>query len=176
MSHTLWTIGHSTHKITTFVTLLKEHNIEILVDIRSLPGSNKYPQFNKENLQLSLEKEGIQYDYQKALGGLRKKKKNAHNTIWRNASFRAYADYMETPEFEEAIQQLMALAQRRRVCICCAEAVWWRCHRSMIADILKSKGWTVWHIMGKGKLKEHPYTQPAKIVKGKLYYGKKEEE
>src|SRR5699024_3301200 len=99
--------------------------------------------------------------------------KNSHNTIWRNASFRNYADYMETHEFEKAIKELMVIAQQKKVCICCAEAVWWRCHRSMIADYLKNAGWEVLHIMALGKVKEHPYTQPAKIVHGKLVYGEK---
>jgi uncharacterized protein (DUF488 family) len=175
MSKKLWTIGHSTRSIENFISLLKENEIDELVDVRSLPGSKKFPQFNQENLSESLKEAGIAYDYEKGLGGLRKKNPDSHNTVWRNASFRAYADYMETPEFEEAAEKLVQMAQQKRICICCAEAVWWRCHRSMIADYLKSKEWEVYHIMGPGKTTEHPYTQPAKVINGELVYGSGEE-
>ncbi len=173
-THTLWTIGHSTRNIEDFISLLKEHHIEIVADIRSLPGSNKYPQFNQETLSISIEKAGMEYQYWKGLGGLRKKHKDSKNTVWRNASFRNYADYMDTDTFKENADKLMEVARQKRTCICCAEAVWWRCHRSMVADYFKSKGWTVLHIMAPGKTEEHPYTQPAKIISGRLIYGRKD--
>lgn len=169
----LWTIGHSTRSLEEFVGLLKAYKIEVLADIRSLPGSNKFPQFNKENLETELPKNGIAYCYLKELGGLRKKKKDSHNTVWRNLSFRNYADYMETETFLRGIKELEETAADKRTCICCAEAVWWRCHRSMVSDYLKSIGWTVYHILSDKKIEKHPYTQPAKIVNGKLVYGEK---
>jgi len=167
----LWTIGHSTRDMKDFIALLKKHKIAILADVRSLPGSNKYPQYNQENMVKDLENSGIAYRYMKDLGGLRKKNKHSHNTVWRNASFRNYADYMETPEFEKAIKELVKIAVENRTCICCAEAVWWRCHRSMIADYMKSKGWTVHHILSSKKTEEHPYTGPAQIIDSELVYG-----
>ncbi len=169
--NTLWTIGHSTRDIADFIELLTENKIEVLADVRSLPGSGKYPQFNRENLSLSIEEAGMEYQYWKELGGLRKKQKDSKNTVWRNASFRNYADYMDTDEFQKHVTLLLEAARRKRTCICCAEAVWWRCHRSMIADYFKSKGWKVLHIMAPGKTEEHPYTKPAKVISGKLVYG-----
>lgn len=170
-TNTLWTIGHSTRSISDFLALLEENKIEMLADVRSLPGSRKYPQFNQENLSASLEKAGIAYQHMKGLGGLRKTVRDSKNTVWRNASFRAYADYMETEAFKKSAERLMEAAKQKRVCICCSEAVWWRCHRSMIADYFKSKGWHVLHILSSGKTEEHPYTQPARIISGKLVYG-----
>lgn len=146
-----------------------------LVDVRSLPGSNKFPQFNKEQLKITLEDHKIDYFYLKDLGGRRKYKKQSHNTIWHNKSFRAYADYMETDEFDLGLQKLKDLAEQKPTVVMCAEAVWWRCHRSMIADALKAEGWDVEHIMGLNKTREHPFTKPAKIIEGKLVYGKEEQ-
>jgi uncharacterized protein (DUF488 family) len=170
MSKKLWTIGHSTHPIEEFISILHAYHIEMLVDIRSLPGSNKFPQFNKENLEISLPKEGISYQHLAILGGRRKVSKTSKNTAWRNASFRGYADYMETDAFKEGIEELKKLAEHKKVAIMCSEVLWWRCHRSMIADELKSEGWTVIHILSLSKSEEHPYTAPAKIVDGKLSY------
>lgn len=168
--NTLWTIGHSTHSIEAFMELLACNNIEAIVDVRSLPGSNKFPQFNKENLEISLAKAGIEYMHLLLLGGRRKKNKNSQNTSWRNASFQAYADYMETEDFTKGMNILKELAIKKRVAIMCAEVLWWRCHRSMIADQLKSEEWTIMHIMSRTKNDEHRYTQPAKIIDGKLSY------
>lgn len=168
--NTLWTIGHSTHSLEAFIELLTSNSIEVIVDVRSLPGSNKFPQFNKENLEISLPKVGIEYIHLLLLGGRRKINKNSQNTSWRNASFQAYADYMETEDFTSGITILKELANKKRVAIMCAEVLWWRCHRSMIADQLKSEGWTVRHIMSTTKNEEHRYTQPAKIIDGKLNY------
>lgn len=172
----IWTIGHSTHPIEEFLAYLKSFSIELLVDVRSLPGSNKFPHFNRERLEKSLEDSGIQYSYIEKLGGRRKFNANSTNTIWRNKSFRSYADYMETEGFQEGLAELKKLAATQRAAIMCAEAVWWRCHRSMISDALKAEGWKVEHIMGKDKEQEHPYTAPAHIVDGKLVYGKADDE
>ena len=154
---------------------LEAESITQLVDVRSLPGSNKFPQFNQERLKISLENYGIEYFYLKELGGRRKYNKQSHNTIWYNKSFRAYADYMETNEFDAGLQKLKNLATEKPTVVMCAEAVWWRCHRSMIADALKVEGWKVEHIMGLDKTTDHPFTKPAKIVGGKLIYGEEEQ-
>ena len=167
---TIWTIGHSTHELEKFVKLLKAHNIEIVADIRSLPGSHKYPQFNKENLELTLPANGIKYIHSKELGGRRKALKNSPNKAWQHESFRGYADYMETGEFRLAILGLEQMAENNRVAYMCSESLWWRCHRSMVSDYLKAKGWEVLHIMSNGKSTPHSYTKPAQIINGELTY------
>lgn len=166
----LWTIGHSTHSFDEFMTMLQSFNIEFLVDIRSFPGSRKFPQFNKDNLETSIPENNIDYTHLLKLGGRRKVNPDSENTVWRNASFRGYADYMETAEFKEGLETLKEMAAQKRTAIMCSEAVWWRCHRSMVSDALKAQGWEVIHIMGVEKEQEHPYTQPAKIVDGALSY------
>ncbi|WP_343669287.1 DUF488 domain-containing protein [Chitinophaga sp.] len=168
--HTIYTIGHSTHSIEDFLLMLESFGIKTVVDIRSLPGSRKFPQFDQDNLQKSLEEKGIQYLYFPDLGGRRKVKKDSRNNRWRNESFRGYADYMETENFKNAIEKLEQIALQKPTAYMCAEAVWWRCHRSMVSDYLKAKGWTVYHIMAKGKAEEHPYTSAAKIVDGNVCY------
>ena len=170
--HKIWTIGHSTHPLEEFVNMLKSFEIEVLVDIRRFPGSNRYPHFNKENLEKSMKENGFEYIHIEDLGGRRKVQPDSKNNAWRLASFQGYADYMETEEFKSAITQLKSIAASKDTAIMCAEAVWWSCHRSLVADYLKHDGWTVMHIMGEGKNKEHPYTQPARIEKGKLLYSK----
>lgn len=167
---TIWTIGHSTRSFSEFLELLQQNSIKLLVDVRSLPGSRKFPQFNKGNLQIELPANGIQYEHMLALGGRRKVHKDSKNTAWRNASFRGYADYMETEEFREALGQLEKSTKDQSTCIMCSEAVWWRCHRSMISDALKLDGWKVLHILSLTKVEEHPYTSPANIKNGKLLY------
>lgn len=168
--HTIYTIGHSTHTLAEFLAMLQSLDIKVLADIRGLPGSRKYPQFNKENLEISLPENGIVYTHLADLGGRRKVKKDSKNTRWNNDSFRGYADYMETAAFEKAVAELEKIAAEKPTAIMCAEAVWWRCHRSMVSDYLKVKGWTVLHIMAVGKVQEHKYTQPAEIIDGKLSY------
>lgn len=168
--HTIYTIGHSTHSFDIFLNMLKSFNIQILADIRSLPGSEKFPQFNKENLEVSLPENGIIYQHLIDLGGRRHTRKDSKNTKWHNAAFRGYADYMETEKFESAIINLEEIATKNTTAIMCAEAVWWRCHRSMVSDYLKCKGWKVYHIMAVGKVEEHQYTQPAEIINGRLSY------
>jgi uncharacterized protein (DUF488 family) len=166
----LWTIGHSTRSSDEFIQLLQGNAIELLVDVRRFPGSRKHPQFNSEALAESLAAAGIGYRLMKDLGGRRTGRPDSQNTAWRNASFRAYADYMESPEFESAIAELMKDAAARRTAIMCSEAVWWSCHRSLIADYLKVRGVEVWHILSPTKVDLHPYTSAATVVDGHLSY------
>jgi uncharacterized protein (DUF488 family) len=169
--NSIWTIGHSTHPFEEFVAMLHSFKIEMVADIRNFPGSRKFPYFNKEALEISLPENKIGYVHLKALGGRRKAKPDSKNTAWRHPAFRGYADYMETDEFKNGIHVLEKVAMQQRTAYMCSEAVWWRCHRSMVSDYLKAKGWNVMHIMAIGKADEHPYTSPAKIVNGKLRYG-----
>jgi uncharacterized protein (DUF488 family) len=167
----IWTIGHSTRTIDEFIALLNANHIRLLVDVRTLPGSKRCPQFNKETLAHSLGKAGILYEHFPELGGRRKPRDDSRNTAWRNASFRGYADYMETEEFRNGVERLRDLAgQAGSTAIMCAEAVWWRCHRSLISDYLKARGVEVIHIMAERKTEPHPYTSAARIVNGKLSY------
>jgi uncharacterized protein (DUF488 family) len=167
----IWTIGHSTRTIDEFISLLQANQIRLLVDVRSLPGSKRYPQFNKETLADSLGKTGIRYDHFPELGGRRKAKPESKNTAWRNASFRGYADYMETEELRKGVERLLDLAANAgQAAIMCAEAVWWRCHRSLISDYLKVRGIEVMHILDSNKTEPHPYTSAARIVNGRLSY------
>jgi uncharacterized protein (DUF488 family) len=166
-----WTVGHSTRTIDEFISLLKENEIKLLVDVRAWPGSKRYPQFNKDALAESLNAHGIRYEHFPELGGKRKSKADSRNTAWRNASFRGYADYMETEQFQKGIERLLDFApDAGPTAIMCAEAVWWRCHRSLIADYLKARGVEVLHILGANKVEPHPYTPAARIVNGKLSY------
>ncbi|QQR97026.1 MAG: DUF488 domain-containing protein [Sphingobacteriales bacterium] len=167
---TIYTIGHSIHSIEQFLAMLKSFGIMMLVDIRSLPGSRKFPQFDKENLQIILPENDIQYLHLLSLGGRQKVKKDSKNTRWRNDSFRGYADYMETDNFKNAIIELEQIAQQQATAYMCAEVLWWRCHRSMVSDYLKTKGWTVLHIMSVAKSEEHRYTAPARIVDSDVVY------
>ena len=168
--NTVWTIGHSTHTLEEFVPMLHSFNIEKVVDIRSFPCSRNFPQFNKEALEISLPENNINYIHLRKLGGRRKVNPESKNTSWRHAAFRGYADYMETDSFTEGIKELNEIIQQQRTAYMCSEAVWWRCHRSMVSDYLKANGWEVQHIMQIGKSSEHPYTQPAHIVNGELTY------
>lgn len=169
-THIIYTIGHSTHSLDEFLNMLRSFDIKILADIRSLPGSRRFPQFDMENIKISLEETGIQYIHLADLGGRRKMKKDSKNNRWNNDSFRGYADYMETKEFENAIVKLEHIALEQPTAYMCSEAVWWRCHRSMVSDYLKAKGWAVLHIMATGKVQEHKYTSPARIVDGNVFY------
>ena len=167
----IWTIGHSTRAIEEFISLLKENGVKLLVDVRAWPGSKRYPQFNKDALAESLNAHGIRYEHFPELGGKRKSKPDSRNTAWRNASFRGYADYMETEQFQNGIARLLEVAgEIGPAAIICAEAVWWRCHRSLIADHLKAHGFEVLHILGANKVEPHPYTSAARIVNGELTY------
>ncbi len=145
---TIYTVGHSSRGLGEFIGLLKAHGVETLADIRKLPGSNKYPHFNQDELAASLARAGVRYVYLKELGGRRPQNRDSKNTAWRNRSFRAYADHMETDEFRRGIDSLLGHAAAGRVALMCSEAVWWRCHRALVADYLKASGVNVRHIMG----------------------------
>jgi len=167
----IWTIGHSTRTIDEFISLLKENGVKLLADVRTWPSSKRYPQFNKDALAESLTAHGIRYEHFPELGGKRKSKPDSRNTAWRNASFRGYADYMETEQFQKGIECLLdAAAEAGPTAIMCAEAVWWRCHRSLIADYLKARRVEVLHVLGANKVEPHPYTSAARIVNGELSY------
>jgi uncharacterized protein (DUF488 family) len=167
----IWTIGHSTREIGIFISLLEGNGIKLVADVRSLPGSKRYPQFNKEALSQSLGERGIRYEHFSELGGRRKPRPDSHNMEWRNASFRGYADYMETEEFHKGVRRLLDLANEAgRTATMCAEAVWWRCHRALISDYLKAQGIEVMHIVDANKSEPHPYTSAARMVDGALSY------
>lgn len=167
---TIWTIGHSTHTLEELIQMLHAFKIKTLVDIRSYPGSRRYPQFNKEALEISIPENNIRYIHLKELGGRRKVNPDSKNTAWRHPAFRGYADYMGTEEFKNGIKKLEGFATKYPTAYMCSEAVWWRCHRSMVSDYLKVKGWHVMHIMGISKEEEHPFTAPARIIEGELSY------
>ncbi len=188
MPNQLWTIGHSTLPISEFVRLLHAHGIKVLVDIRTVPRSRHNPQFNTDALARSLAKAGISYQHSGELGGLRKPQKNSLNQGWKNASFRGYADHMQTAEFREALEKLMAAlrhaqgpelcredSQQLRTTIMCAEAVPWRCHRSLIADALLVNQWEVYHILSRADTKPHQLTSFARITDKQLWYPKLDE-
>jgi uncharacterized protein (DUF488 family) len=171
MAAQIWTIGHSTRQNDNFIAALETHGIKLLADVRALPGSRRYPQFNKEELAESLSERGIRYEHFPELGGRRKPKPASKNTAWRNASFRGYADYMETEEFRAGVERLVDLANRiGPTAIMCAEAVWWHCHRALISDYLKARGIEVTHILDEKKAQPHPFTSAARIVNGALSY------
>jgi len=169
-TNTIYTIGHSTHSLAEFVEMLLSFDIRALVDIRHFPGSRRYPHFNKENLTSDLPDAGISYFHLVGLGGRRKVEKDSKNTRWRNDAFRGYADYMGTTDFELAAASLETIARQQPTAYMCSEAVWWRCHRSMVSDYLKARGWRVFHIMAVGKVDEHPFTSPARIVGDRVVY------
>jgi uncharacterized protein (DUF488 family) len=167
----IWTIGHSTRSLEEFVGMLHSERIELLADVRRYPASKMHPHFNVGALGKSLIAADLRYEGYLELGGRRTARVGSTNTRWRNASFRGYADYMETPDFDAALERLIGDAARARMAIMCAEAPWWRCHRALIADALKVRGVEVLHIMGEGRPVAHPYTSAASVVDGKLDYG-----
>lgn len=167
---TIWTIGHSTRPIGEFTDLLLTHAINLLIDVRTVPRSRHNPQFNTEALTLSLKTSGLNYLHMPALGGLRKARKDSINDRWNNVSFRGYADYMQTDEFRRALEELMTNSRLQPAAIMCAEAVPWRCHRSLIADALSSRDWTVRHILSPVKADEHRLTPFAVIEGDRLVY------
>ena len=166
----IWTIGHSTLAIEEFIRRIEAFEIKLLADVRSFPGSRRYPQFNKDNLRSSLAAAEIDYAHLPELGGRRRAHPDSINMAWRNESFRGYADYMESEGFQGGIAKLLKLAAQKRTAIMCAEALWWRCHRSLISDYLKVQGNEVIHITGDGKSESHPFTSAARVVNGELSY------
>ncbi len=168
--NTLYTIGHSTRTFEQFLALLKAHEIQRVVDIRTIPKSRHNPQFGQDILSPALQEARIGYTYLGKLGGLRHTTKDSINTGWENLSFRGYADYMATDAFQEGLQELKTLAEQQRVAIMCAEAVPWRCHRSLVADALMVQGWKVLDIQSKKTAKLHELTPFLKVENGKITY------
>ncbi|MGH8161092.1 MAG: DUF488 family protein [Gammaproteobacteria bacterium] len=167
---TLYTIGHSNHSLEDFVALLKTYEIEKLVDVRTMPRSRHNPQFNADALPGSLDERGIGWEYHKGLGGLRHATKDSPNQGWRNASFRGYADYMQTDEFTREVEELATLAKKERIAIMCAEAVPWRCHRSLIGDAMLVRGFKVLDIMNEKTAREHKLTSFAHVEGTRITY------
>jgi len=165
----VYTIGHSTRDWADFVALLKRHGIERLVDVRTMPGSRRYPHFDREAMIPALAAEDIAYEHSPDLGGRRKARPGARKTGWRNASFAGYADHMTTPEFRRAIDRLIGTAATQPTTIMCSEAVHWRCHRALVADALVGREVDVQHIMDTG-LRPHSLTPFARIVDGEIHY------
>jgi len=170
MASVIWTVGHSTQPLEQFLALLAGHGIEAVADVRRYPGSRRWPHFARESLRDSLAARGLYYEWMPELGGRREPLPDSPNTLWRNAGFRGYADYMASEEFAAGLTRLASMAEGIRTAIMCAEAVWWRCHRGLIADALRWGGFDVCHIMGPGALITHPYTSAARIEGGLLTY------
>ena len=166
---TLFSIGHSTRSIDEFITLLSSHRVRQLADVRTIPKSRRHPQFNSDALDASLAAVGIEYRHFPGLGGLRKPRPDSRNTAWRNASFRGYADHMETVMFETALKDLIEWSVRPTVMMC-AEAVWWQCHRQLIADVLVARGWRVAHIVSTAAPTAHGLTAFARVQEQAVSY------
>jgi uncharacterized protein (DUF488 family) len=164
------TIGHSTRPFEELVALLRAHGVTRLVDIRTVPRSRANPQYDRATLPRALRARKIHYTHLASLGGLRRARPDSPNGAWRNASFRGYADYMQTPEFDAALDELIALAEQEPVAIMCAEAVPWRCHRSLVADALTARGIEVAHVMSATRANPHRMTSFARIRRGKVTY------
>ncbi|PJD97089.1 MAG: DNA repair protein [Parachlamydia sp.] len=173
VSHQIFSIGYSTHTIEFFIDLLKAHAIEMIIDIRTIPKSRHCPEYNQEELKAFLKSVKIGYRHLKDLGGLRHALKNSLNTGWINASFRGFADYMQTPSFQKGLEKLEKIAQKKRCVLMCAEGVPWRCHRSLIADALTLKKWQVFHIQSKKTAKLHALTPFLHVKDGKLIYSER---
>jgi uncharacterized protein (DUF488 family) len=170
MSLVIYTIGHSTRQLDEFIALLAAHAIRQLVDIRSIPRSRRHPHFSSDALSASLRDASIIYRHSPALGGMRKPRRDSRNTAWRVEGFRGYADYMETEAFHAALDELVAFARVAPTAIMCAEAVWWRCHRQLVADALVAQAITVRHIASATAAPEHTLTDFAQVAGGLVTY------
>lgn len=166
----IWTIGHSTQPLADFIGKLHRHAIDCVADVRRFPGSRRHPQFGSEALRAGLADAGIDYHPFVALGGRRRPRPDSPNTAWRNEAFRGYADHLADADYRAAFERLCALARGRRCALMCAESLWWRCHRSLIADDLALHGWTVSHILGNA-LEPHAFRVAARLVDGVPRYG-----
>jgi uncharacterized protein (DUF488 family) len=164
------TIGHSTHCLEEFIEILKAHGVTLVADVRTVPRSRHNPQFNRETLPDDLSAAGLKYVHLAGLGGLRHARADSVNTGWRHASFRGFADYMQTPEFGKNLQELLELCKNERLALMCAEAVPWRCHRSLIADALYVRGVAVEHIMSRKTSQAHRLTPFARVAGTQLTY------
>lgn len=162
----VFTIGHSTRPIEELLALLAEPGVELLMDVRRYPGSRRHPQFSRDALAEALSAAGIHYMHEPRLGGRRQPRPGSPHTAWRVEAFRAYADHMETPEFQDALENLMRLSRETTVAILCAEAVPWRCHRRLISDALVARGLDVRHILGPGRADRHEIDPNARVLEG----------
>ena len=169
LPQTVWTIGHSTRTLDEFLALLESCRIQAVADVRRFPGSRRCPWFAREALDAALSARGIRYEWIPDLGGRRKARPDSINAGWRNASFRGYADYLDSADFAHGLQALLELAHRRTA-LMFAEALWWRCHRAIIADVLSLRGIEVMHIIDATHCTVHPLTSPARVVQGRLTY------
>lgn len=167
---TLWTVGHSTRDWEDFVALLRDARIEVLVDVRRHAGSRRHPQFFGDTMARALPAAGIDYVAMPGLGGRRPPRPDSPNGAWRNASFRGYADNMDSPEWRAARDRLAGIARECRTAMMCAEAVWWRCHRRLIADDFTARGWQVVHLMAPGRSQPHALNPDARMVGDVLRY------
>lgn len=170
MPPTVWTVGHSTRDSDEFLALLSAYRIELVADVRRFPGSRRLPQFEASVLAERLAADGIAYWWFPSLGGRRRRNAASRNVGWRHPAFRAYADHVATDEFAAGLFELLMLAQGLRTAVMCAEILWWRCHRRLIADVLVSLGITVVHIRSQGVADLHRLTPPARLVRGRLSY------
>lgn len=168
--NTVWTVGHSTRSAEEFVALLQAYELQAVADVRRHPGSRRLPQFGQEALSQNLAQVGISYQWFSTLGGRRRARPDSINTGWRNDSFRAYADHLESDEFAAGLNELLHLCERSRTTLMCAEAVWWRCHRRLIADVLCTRGIEVIHIFDINHSAVHSIGPPAQVVEGQLTY------
>jgi uncharacterized protein (DUF488 family) len=166
----VFTIGHSTRTIADFIRLLKAHKVQRVIDVRTIPRSRHNPQFNRDQLSPALHRARMHYTHMPGLGGLRHARRDSLNTAWRNASFRGYADYMQTAEFDDNLRRCLALARRERVVLMCAEAVPWRCHRSLIADALIVRGIEAMEITSGVRARRHALTQWARVIGTRVTY------
>ena len=167
---TIWTVGHSVRSEEEFLALLRTYRIEGLADVRRFPGSRRHPHFSGDALSKSLSARQVDYLWIPSLGGRRKPLPDSRNVAWRNPSFRGYADYLGTPEFSQGIDELLRFAARRRTALMCSEALWWRCHRALISDVLLCAGIKVVHILDATHGSRHGYSSAARILEGRLDY------
>jgi uncharacterized protein (DUF488 family) len=170
VSTTVWTIGHSVRPIADFIEVLQAYDIELIADVRRFPGSRRMPQYSAEALEVALAAAGIAYQWLPSLGGRRRPDPDSANTGWRHAAFRAYADHIATEEFARGLFELLLLARGMRTCVMCAEILWWRCHRRILADVLTVLGCDVIHIREKRAAAEHRLGPPARLVRGCITY------
>jgi uncharacterized protein (DUF488 family) len=166
----VWTVGHSTRSLDELTALVRAHGVRLIADVRKIPRSRRHPQWDSRTLPAALGAAGLGYRHLPGLGGLRRERPDSPNRGWRNPSFRAYADYMLTADFERELDDLVALSRAQPVAIMCAEAVWWRCHRSLIADALVARGEPVLHIMTAEHAEPHRLREFARVENGRVSY------
>jgi len=170
MGLTIWTIGHSTRSLIALLELLTRYRVEAVADVRRFPSSRRHPHFTEPAFSAALASHGLAYRWLPALGGRRQPRPDSRNTAWRNVAFRGFADHMGTAEFSRGLTELLEFSSCSRSALMCAEAVWWRCHRALIADALCARGIEVVHILDANHTVLHPYTSPARLVEGQLSY------